>query len=118
MLREHEERALALASQVMDKVEEMLAFPVALESTEVDADGNTVKVIRPARWSFRDVAILLEKADALIRLALGAETSRTAVKVEGGRAVQDRVLELLNDPEACAAMELIDDRLRGGDETN
>ncbi|HPW54270.1 MAG TPA: hypothetical protein PLP31_00875 [Thermoanaerobaculaceae bacterium] len=117
-LREHEERALALASQVMDKVEEMLAFPVAVESTEVDADGNTVKVIRPARWSFRDVAILLEKADALIRLALGAETSRTAVKVEEGRAAQDDLLKLLSDPEACAAMELIDNRLHGGDETN
>jgi hypothetical protein len=83
------ERAYQLGTQIMEKAEEMLAFP--LEQTtetvheEVDADGVHIvhqRVVMPTKWALRDVAAFAKTADDMVRLAAEMPTSHQKVTIE------------------------------------
>jgi len=71
------ERTWALAQQLQERAEQMLAFPLTTERTE---DEGKVTIVTPARWSVRDAALIAEVASKLARLAAELETERVALQ--------------------------------------
>lgn len=95
--RKQREREYSIAEALMRRAEEMLKFPLATttkEVTEEDTiDGQPVirkivTTIQPARWSFKDVAIIAKTASDLVRLAADMPTEH--------RHISHGVEELLN----------------------
>jgi hypothetical protein len=70
-----------MADQLHAKVEEMLALPVVEVVTEVEVDKETgkerpVQIVKPVRFTARDIARFMEVELQLRRLALDMPTSR------------------------------------------
>jgi hypothetical protein len=65
----YRERRWKLTEKLQEKLEGMLAFPLAQVETkrkEVDEEGrlvNITQIIKPAGWRLRDVAVLMRQAD-------------------------------------------------------
>jgi hypothetical protein len=79
--RQERPRELAMADQLHAKVEEMLALPVVEMVTEVEVDKETgkerpVQIVKPVRFTARDIARFMEVELQLRRLALDMPTSR------------------------------------------
>lgn len=76
------------AQELLAKAKAMLAFPLqtVTKQTNVKRSGpNTIieehTTITPARWSFRDAAVMLDLASKLARLSLDLETERGVLDV-------------------------------------
>lgn len=76
-----EQREWELAWQALDKLEEMLAWPVKRERTEQVA-GSTVTIIEPFRWNAASLARLFEVASKTARLSLDMDIEKAKVAVE------------------------------------
>lgn len=78
-LREHEWK---FSQELLDKVRQMLVFPLAKTTRSTQDGGQTVVTeVYPAQWKLADAARLLEAASKLGRLAVGVETDRIGVEV-------------------------------------
>lgn len=76
------EEAWAVAQALLAKIEGMLSFPletVTLPTVNPVTGEPTPMIVHPARWTFRDMAILAKQADHLARLATGLGTERMAL---------------------------------------
>ena len=92
-------------AELLDKrADQMMQFPLQevtrKTETEVSGDGKTVinhiTVIKPARWSYRNVLNLIALADRLRRLSCGLENERTTVQETGeGRSVIPEDIEAI-----------------------
>lgn len=81
-LRQQEQ---TLAHGIFQRVAEMLTFPLVRQSTtEAGEDGQSLTtIVEPAGWRLRDVARLAQVASDLERRALGLESQRIALDLEG-----------------------------------
>lgn len=71
------------SQELVDKVRQMLVFPLAKTVRTQDNDGQTIVTeVYPTRWSIGDAARFLEAASKLARLALGEETERVAHTID------------------------------------
>lgn len=71
------------SQELVDKVRQMLVFPLAKTVRTQESDGQTIVTeVYPTRWSIGDAAKFLEAASKLGRLALGEETERVAHTVD------------------------------------
>ncbi len=70
--KEWREKEWVLAQRFVEKLEQMLSFPVA--EIKRDKDGTTIK---PGKWTFRTAATFGAIASKLARLASGLETEIT-----------------------------------------
>jgi len=78
-LREHEWK---FSQELLDKVRQMLVFPLAKTVRSTQDGGQTlVTEVYPAQWKLADAARMLESASKLARLAIGVETERIGVEV-------------------------------------
>lgn len=85
--REWRETEFSKAQKLIERVEQMLAYPLSeqlVTREEHRPDGKVVQhvTVRPVRWSQRDIAAFLRAASELARLAGGMETERRAVEGE------------------------------------
>lgn len=87
-----EDREEALADALTERAEMMLKFPLssAKTSSEQVVDPvtgqvveNKTTVINPAKWQFRDAALIADTASKLGRRALGMDEERTAHTLSG-----------------------------------
>jgi hypothetical protein len=76
-----EQREWELAWRALDKLEEMLDWPVKRERVEQVA-GSTVTIIEPFRWNAASLARLFEVASKTARLSLDMDTEKAKVAVE------------------------------------
>lgn len=76
-------RGLDVGRALIEKAEAMLRFPLATieRVTEVYEDGRTreVQVVHPGKWTFADVARLVDVGGKLVRLAAEMDTERHSV---------------------------------------
>lgn len=78
-LREHEWK---FSQELLDKVRQMLVFPLAKTVRSTQDGGQTVVTeVYPAQWKLADAARILEAASKLGQLAVGVETERIGVDV-------------------------------------
>jgi hypothetical protein len=80
--RREVEWSTALA--LIERVNQMLVFPLASTTLEQEAEEPGSKVrnvmtVNPARWNFRDAALIAETASKLARLATGQATESVAI---------------------------------------
>lgn len=76
-LREQEWK---FSQELLDKVRQMLVFPLAKTVRTAEADGKTtITEVHPTRWTVGDAARMLEAASKLGRLAVGEDTERIGV---------------------------------------
>jgi hypothetical protein len=111
--RELRKQEWAKAQDLLDRVEQMLRFPLAEITRTVEERGpdgepiTVVQVIKPVHWRVGDIARFLETASKLARLAAEMETERTKVGValddvlaglppEFGAAVRAALVEALS----------------------
>lgn len=83
----------------------MLKFPLAERITRKDG-----VVIKPARWSARDIARYMEVASKLGRLAAGMETDKTQVDMTS-KGEQIGGITVLSDAELAAEIAELDARI-------
>jgi len=79
--QETREQEWASSKQLLDRIEQMLVYPLS-EATQSE-DGMTT-IIKPVRWSQHDVARFMEVASKLRRLATGMETERGSIEFPDG----------------------------------
>lgn len=66
--KQWEEQLYTVALRIVERVDEMLQFPLQRVVTETDQDDQPVQtIIQPARWSVNTVPRLLATADRLIK---------------------------------------------------
>ena len=80
----HREDKFADAAMLKEKARAMLAFPLIERTTS--QDGKTV-IIKPGRWNMGDAARMLDLADRLEALSVGAPTERHEMTGPDGVAV-------------------------------
>lgn len=87
---EYRHTANSLADDLIAKAREMLAAPLYLTKIEkiqiVEIDGEQVEIpttvtMKPARWTFGTIKLLVEVADQIKRLSLNIPTSRSEVNI-------------------------------------
>lgn len=63
------------AEALLDKVDQMLAFPISRTTTVHEGKGGkrTTIIVEPADWRLADVATIIKTASALGRLAIGED---------------------------------------------
>lgn len=69
-----------LSRALIEKARAMLAFPLQTQEIYQEEEKRTV-IIKPARWTFRDITAAVETASKLARLAAGMETDRIGLRV-------------------------------------
>ena len=83
---------------LLDRVEQMLKFPLAqverVEETYIDGRPKAVTIVNPVRWSQRDVARFMQVASELGRLAAEMEQQRLDVRITEGE-LDDKIAEEL-----------------------
>lgn len=85
------EESWELAQKLRARASELLQFPIAEITTEQarreSEDGRTLitynTVVKPARWSARDIATFAKTFEEMARLAAGMDTEQQRVIVEG-----------------------------------
>ena len=96
-----EEEVYTTNMLILERVRQMLQFPLQRVVTETDEDGNKVKtIIMPARWSFDSIARLLTSADKLMRLMFKVPTE---IIDDGSPAARQEVYDEISQ---MGAMEL------------
>lgn len=64
--RRFNEKSFAVREKLLDRLEQMLAFPLVETERKISEDGRTViQVIEPARWSYRDIPGIVKALDSL-----------------------------------------------------
>jgi len=83
------------AQGILKKVEQMLAFPIALVIRKPGGEDGSggVTEVHPARWTIADIARLLEAASKVGRLSVGMETDR------GELTINNKPVEEMTDEE-------------------
>ena len=66
-VRELNERLYQDAVKLLDKVEQMLAFPLIEKVLETDASGRPTVILKPAGWTFNTMMELMVLADRVFR---------------------------------------------------
>lgn len=63
------------AEALMERVDQMLSFPIARTTTVHEGKGGkrTTIIVEPADWRLADIAVLVKTASALGRLAIGED---------------------------------------------
>jgi hypothetical protein len=85
------------ARKLLDKVEQMLQFPVG-ETVSEHPDGSVV-IVKPAKWRAPDIARYLDTASKLARLAAEMETERAksqALNIEVSDLSDDELERIAN----------------------
>ncbi len=80
--RKHDDRVLALGDRLMERLEQMLDWP--LQRVTMDEGKMTVE---PVRWDLNTVARLLREYDRVLRLITGAPTANVDLRHSGALAV-------------------------------
>ena len=88
------------AQTLLDRVEQMLKFPLAQidRVDKTDADGNplVITIVKPVRWSQRDIARFMQVSSELARLAAEMEQRRQALDVtSGGASLAQNVIAII-----------------------
>lgn len=108
---EIKEQEWAAADGMMEKVNQMLLFPIMRQVAE---DGVTV--IEPAGWALRDIPVLAQTASKLGRLAVGMETE--SIKLDWRQEAEKQGLrpdELFNEVVELLKTKLVQSDVSGGD---
>jgi hypothetical protein len=100
----HREEAWQLARRLFERAEELLSFLIAevtIEtSRQVSEDGKRVaiinQVIKPARWTQRDILSYVATYDKLGRLAAGMDSEQQRLAIDG---LMPQDLDNLSDEE-------------------
>lgn len=82
------EREWSQAGTLLGRVEQMLKFPLAqidrVDRTDADGRPLAVTVVKPVRWSQRDITRFMQVSSELARLAAEMEQRRQALDVTTG----------------------------------
>lgn len=99
----HRHESYDFAKKLQAKAQQMLDSPLYVETvaafTEVTLEGGqkvqipTTTIIKPVRWSFKDMKAIAELSDQMTRLSLGVPTSRMAVEVSPAQTLEERVVQ-------------------------
>lgn len=87
------DRSWSLANKVLDRVEQMLAWPIAEQT--LDDDGQKT-VIKPAGWQQRDIAPLGKTGVEMARTAAGLDSSRVTIVLDDLKKYTSAELEELS----------------------
>lgn len=80
------------AQELIDKVRQMLVFPLAKTTRSTQDGGQTVVTeVHPTTWKMSDAARMMEAASKLARLAVGEDTERIGVHGEMELTADDLV---------------------------
>lgn len=86
--RDIREREWSQAETLLERVAQMLKFPLAqidrVEQTDADGNPLAITIVKPVRWSQRDIARFMQVSSELGRLAAEMEQRRQAVDVTSG----------------------------------
>ncbi len=97
-----ENDALELSEKFIDKLREMLRFPVVTArktKTEESEDGkvtHTHITYQPAKWTFADIIRIMQGTDALRRLALDMPLGRHEVTGKDGAPLSPAAQPIIN----------------------
>lgn len=89
------ESAYAMGTKMADVAMQMLG--TELHEIIVSGDNGDEIVVKPARWSFRDVPSMATAADKLVRLSLDMATDKTEQDIEVKSEDVAAVREAMND---------------------
>lgn len=104
----HREEQLALGKALIDKVRQMLQFPLA-RKVVTEEEGKTITHLHPARWDFSSAARMAVSADALILQACSGELDPT--KSAGVATTEPAPVVDMGGEEVVAAIKAVADRL-------
>lgn len=97
---EYRHESYHFARELQAKAKEMLASPLYTTEKEEYQDVivgdqvvqvKTLTIIKPVRWSFKDLSSFADVSDKLMRLSLGVPTSRSAVDVNVSASLPERI---------------------------
>lgn len=103
-----QEKSFAVAEELLERVKAMLQFPVARK--EVTQDGK-LTVINPARWSWRDLATILQRLNEVAITITGKSLTPDTPTQPGqttGLDEQRAIIErIMRDPRLAEAADML-----------
>lgn len=109
---EHRQQKLALGNALLDKVKQMLQFPLSRRETKEGPDGKTIVHIHPARWDFGSAARMALSADALITQACSGELDPTKASGDAAKAMAEaEPIVDMDQHEVMQALKAVADKL-------
>lgn len=77
------DRRYAIAVKMLDRVEQMLNFPLTTVEKKTNEDGSSVTILKPAKWNMNTARLLAQTASELAVISIRNEESRNEADENG-----------------------------------
>jgi len=100
--KEIKEREWEQAEKLIERAEKMLGYPLS-EVIQTDQEGRQV-IVKPVRWSQRDVTRFLETASKLARMAAGMGEAAQALNIDVSKLTMEQLERISRGEDPIAVL--------------